>query len=40
MVIVEEWGYTDRFDNRPLIVPIIYKLVLFSVLLVVAYILE
>lgn len=40
MMIAEELGYAERFDNRPLIIPIIYKSVLFSVLLVAAYILE
>jgi hypothetical protein len=40
MLIAEELGYAKKFDNRPLIVPIIYKSVLFSALLVAAYILE
>jgi hypothetical protein len=40
MLIAEGLGYADRFDNRPLIVPIIYKSVFFSVLAVAAYILE
>src|SRR5262245_15689129 len=40
MLIAEELGFAERFENRPLIVPIIYKYVLFSVLLVAAYILE
>ena len=40
MLIAEELGFAERFENRPLIVPIIYKSVLFSALLVAAYILE
>jgi hypothetical protein len=40
MLIAEELGFAERFENRPLIVPIIYKSVLFSSLLVAAYILE
>jgi len=40
MLIAEGVGFANRFDNQPLIVPIVYKSVLFSVLLVVAYILE
>ena len=40
MLIAEELGLAERFENRPLIVPIIYKSVLFSALLVAAYILE
>jgi hypothetical protein len=40
MLIAEGLGFAERFDNKPLIVPIVYKSLLFSVLLVVAYILE
>ena len=40
MLIAEQLGFAKRFDNRPLIVPITYKSVLFSLLLVSAYILE
>ena len=40
MLIAEELGFAQRFENRPLIVPIIYKSVLFSALLVAAYVLE
>jgi hypothetical protein len=40
MLIAEDLGFAERFDNRPLIVPIVYKSVLFSVLLVIAYIVE
>jgi hypothetical protein len=40
MLIAEELGFAERFENRPLIVPIVYKSVLFSLLLVIAYILE
>jgi hypothetical protein len=40
MLIAEGLGFAKRFENRPLIVPIIYKSVLFSFLLVTAYILE
>jgi hypothetical protein len=32
--------FTKRFDNRPLIVPIAYKSIVFAVLLLVAYIVE
>jgi GYF domain 2 len=40
MLIAEELEFAERFHDRPLIVPIAYKSVTFSVLLVVAYILE
>jgi hypothetical protein len=40
MLIAEGLGFAERFENRPLIVPILYKSVLFSLLLVTAYILE
>jgi hypothetical protein len=40
MLIAEGLGFAERFHTRPLIVPIAYRSVLFSVLLVVAYILE
>jgi hypothetical protein len=40
MLIAEELGFAERFENGPLIVPIVYKSVLFSLLLVTAYILE
>jgi hypothetical protein len=40
MLIAEGMGFAERFENRPLIVPIAYKSVLFSLLLVTAYILE
>jgi hypothetical protein len=40
MLVAEGVGFAERFDAKPLIVPIVYKSVLFSVLLVVAYILE
>ena len=40
MLIAEGLGFAERFENRPLIVPIVYKSVLFSLLLVTAYILE
>ena len=40
MLIAEGLRFGERFDDKPLIIPISYKSVLFSVLLVVAYILE
>lgn len=40
MLIAEELGFAERFEHKPLIVPIVYKSVLFSLLLVTAYILE
>ena len=40
MLIAEELGFGERFEKGPLILPIIYKSVFFSVLLVAAYILE
>jgi hypothetical protein len=40
MLVAEELGFAERFEHRPLIVPIVYKSVLFSALLVAAYILE
>ena len=40
MLIAEGLQFGERFDDKPLIIPIAYKSVLFSVLLVVAYILE
>jgi hypothetical protein len=40
MLIAEGLRFAERFDDKPLIIPIAYKAVLFSVLLVVAYILE
>jgi hypothetical protein len=40
MLIAEGLGFAERFENRPLMVPIAYKSVLFSLLLVAAYILE
>ena len=40
MLIAEGLRFGERFDDKPLIIPIAYKSVLFSVLLVVAYILE
>jgi hypothetical protein len=40
MLIAEGLGFAERFENKPLIVPIVYKSVLFSFLLVAAYILE
>jgi hypothetical protein len=40
MLIAEKLRFAERFHNRPLIVPIAYKSVAFSVLLVGAYILE
>jgi len=40
MLIAEGLRFGERFDDKPLIIPIVYKSVLFSVLLVVAYILE
>ena len=40
MLIAENMRLTKRFDNRPLIVPIAYKSIVFAVLLLVAYIAE
>lgn len=40
MLIAEGLRFAERFENKPLIVPIVYKSVLFSLLLVAAYILE
>ena len=40
MLIAENMRFTKRFDNRPLIVPIAYKSIVFAVLLLVAYIVE
>ncbi len=40
MLIAEGMRFAETFHNKPLIVPIAYKSVMFSVLLVVAYILE
>ncbi|MGA7371734.1 MAG: hypothetical protein WBW37_03755 [Methyloceanibacter sp.] len=40
MLIAEGLRFGERFDDKPLIIPIAYKAVLFSVLLVAAYILE
>jgi hypothetical protein len=40
MLIAEDLGFADRFHAKPLVVPIAYKSMLFSVLLVGAYILE
>jgi uncharacterized protein DUF4339 len=40
MLIAEGLGFAERFENRPLMVPIAYKSVLFSLLLVAAFILE
>ena len=40
MLIAEGLRFGERFDDKPLIIPIAYKSLLFSVLLVVAYILE
>ena len=40
MLIAENMRFTKRFDNRPLIVPIAYKSIVFAVLLLVAYIAE
>ena len=40
MLIAEGLGFAERLENRPLIVPTAYKSVLFSLLLVTAYILE
>ena len=40
MLIAEGLRFGERFDDKPLIIPIAYKSVLFSVSLVVAYILE
>ena len=40
MLIAENIRFTERFDNRPLIVPITYKSITFAILLLVAYIVE
>jgi hypothetical protein len=40
MLIAESMRFTNRFDNRPLIVPIAYKSIVFAVLLLAAYIAE
>jgi hypothetical protein len=40
MLIAENMRFTQRFDNRPLIVPIAYKSIVFAVLLLAAYIVE
>jgi uncharacterized protein DUF4339 len=40
MLIAENMRFTKRFDNRPLIVPIAYKSIVFAVLLLAAYIVE
>jgi len=40
MLIAEGLGFAERFENKPLIVPIIYKSALFSLLLVTTYFLE
>src|SRR5262245_8959684 len=40
MLIAENMRFTKRFDNRPLIVPIAYKSIVFAVLLLAAYIAE
>ena len=40
MLIAENLRFAKRFDDRPLIVPIIYKSIAFSVLLLVAYVVE
>ncbi len=40
MLIAENMRFTKRFDNRPLVVPIVYKSILFAVLLLAAYIVE
>ena len=40
MLIAENMRFAERFHNRPLIVPVAYKSVAFSVLLMAAYILE
>jgi hypothetical protein len=40
MLIAENMRFTKRFDNRPLIVPIAYKSIVFAVLLLAAYVVE
>ena len=40
MLIAENMRFTKKFDNRPLIVPIAYKSIVFAVLLLAAYIVE
>jgi hypothetical protein len=40
MLIAENMRFTKRFDNRPLIVPIAYKSIVFAVLLLVTYVVE
>jgi hypothetical protein len=40
MLIAENMRFTKRFDNRPLVVPIAYKSIVFAVLLLAAYIVE
>src|SRR5262245_58934437 len=40
MLIAENMRFTKKFDNRPLIVPIAYKSIVFAVLLLAAYIAE
>ena len=40
MLIAENMRFTKRFDNRPLIVPIAYKSIVFAVLLLTAYVVE
>jgi hypothetical protein len=40
MLIAEDLHFADRFKDRPLVYPIVFKSVAFSVLLVVSYIVE
>jgi len=40
MLIAENMRFAERFQNRPLIVPVAYKSVAFAVLLMAAYVLE
>jgi hypothetical protein len=40
MLIAENMRFTKKFDNRPLVVPIAYKSIVFAVLLLAAYIVE
>jgi hypothetical protein len=40
MLIAEDMQYAEKFTEKPLVVPILYKSLMFSVLLVAAYIVE
>jgi hypothetical protein len=40
MLIAENMRFAERFQNRPLIVPVVYKSVAFALLLMAAYIVE